>query len=526
MNRALAAHPENEMLDLIERLLASRFPDLITDKDRTAAGAVGRCRAQQEDPYRLVIANHSLAADPKTPRNDAENKGLELLESIVALGHRDVLKILIAPVGLTNALLSRVAAVPNCHPVIQEPDTFEESFLTVVSKALEIAADESEEAAPRQEVVVNLKLDRDWGEYQFKGVGDFKYFTEPAPLHFNRSKLEQLIKLSALAKDQPQWEELLLIIGKQLGELLFTGDNAQFWGDLRAAQTSAGGTERKRICFNIGRPVHSAALEALLHPEEDRFWMLQVPMYRRLTRPAQDPLRRPVLFKERKRPPKPFTAFIIEAPAEGLVQGVKNEQGRDLELPPLKNVSAEADSVEKILRKVASSVERLGPKDVPQGRSFKDYLLERLKNGPWDLVHYAGHSLYQEVSGGDSDSPGKGFLFLPGTRYVEALDIELLNIYLAKAETRFLYLSGCQSSEAGFVFELARLQIPGVLGFRWPINDWAALEFAQTFYDNLFDERACPCLEKAFLATRCKLRDAHREDRIWAAGTLIVQDPD
>ena len=119
---------------------------------------------------------------------------------------------------------------------------------------------------------------------------------------------------------------------------------------------------------------------------------------------------------------------------------------------------------------------------------------EVLKTDHWDLVHYAGHSYYDEKEGG-------GYLFFPGD-FAEPLEIQMFNTHLENAQTRFVYLSGCQSSEAGFVFELAKLQIPGVLGFRWPINDNPALEFARKFYGELF-KNGSPCVEKAFLETRC-----------------------
>jgi len=105
------------------------------------------------------------------------------------------------------------------------------------------------------------------------------------------------------------------------------------------------------------------------------------------------------------------------------------------------------------------------------------------------------------------------------------VEVEMFNSHLDRAQTRFAYLSGCQSSETGFVFELARLQIPAVLGFRWPINDDAALRFASGFYEKLFGN-AAPCLEKAFLATRCAMRDKLKQDKIWASAMLILQDPD
>src|SRR5262249_7350792 len=147
--------------------------------------------------------------------------------------------------------------------------------------------------------------------------------------------------------------------------------------------------------------------------------------------------------------------------------------------------------------------------------TFKDYLQKRLASERWDLVHYAGHSHYVEAT-------GTGYIFFPG-RFVEELNIEVFNTFLTKAQTRFIYLSGCKSSEAGFVFEMARLQIPGVLGFRLPINDQTALEFAKVFYSNLFKKGSGPCLETAFLSTRCAIRERYKQDQIWAAAMLILQ---
>jgi hypothetical protein len=245
--------------------------------------------------------------------------------------------------------------------------------------------------------------------------------------------------------------------------------------------------------------------------------MLKMPMYRRLIRPAQAPMQRTVLFKGRSRRPEPFNALIIESAAEGIVDGLTDRQGHALRLAQLGNVKPEADAVEAILGGRAQHLRRLRPADVPAGPSFKSYVQDVLKGGHWDLVHYAGHSYYYEEK-------GKGYLIFPG-ELAEALDIELYNTHLERAQTRFIYLSGCQSSEAGFVFELARLQIPGVLGFRWPINDDSALQFARRFYEELFKGGA-PCLEKAFLATRCAIRDALKQDKIWAAAMLILQDGD
>ncbi len=506
------------MLDSMAVALRDRFPDVIMEGVRNALAAADQCRAQMGDPFRAVVANYSIAPDFRTRRNDAENRGMEFLESLAALGHGDTPKILISPV-LTTDLFRRVERLGNCRMLLMDDTSrFEDLFLEEVGRALERATGVSEEEEPKQlKVVVSLNLAQQFWEYELKGVG-FPYTTQRTTLQIDPPSLERLVRRSRRAARNPDdWEQELLEIGQDFGKLLLDG-NPPFLRALSDAEAKAGGAERKSICFSIEKSVHPAVLEALTDPEDESFWMLKVPMYRRLIRSGQAPMQRNVLFKGRSRRPEPFSALVIESPAEGVVDGLTDSQGRPLQLASLGNVKPEADAVEAILRERARELKRIGPSDVPAGASFKSYVQEVLKGGRWDLVHYAGHSYYDE-------DKGKGYLFFPG-EFAEALDIEIFNTQLDRAQTRFIYLSGCQSSEAGFVFELARLQIPGVLGFRWPINDGPALEFASRFYQELFKGGGAPCLEKAFLATRCSIREAFKQDKIWAAAMLILQDAD
>jgi hypothetical protein len=109
MRKALAVYPDADMLDLMASALKEKFPDLMTEMVRSAAAATDQCRAQMDDPFRVIIANYSIAPDFRTPRNESENKGMEFLESLEGLGHGDVPKILIAPTA-SNSLLSRLTA--------------------------------------------------------------------------------------------------------------------------------------------------------------------------------------------------------------------------------------------------------------------------------------------------------------------------------------------------------------------------------------------------------------------------------
>jgi hypothetical protein len=516
MRRLLAVHPDLDMLELMDRALSERLTDVVLEGVRNVAAATRLCRAQMDDPFHVVIVNYNVAADLKTQLNDGDNSGIQFLESLGNFGHGDAPKILIAPTA-TNSLVTRLQEVANSRLLpMENPATFEDAFVAAVGRALDRSSESPDEVRKQVKVVLSIDLERQYSEYQLTGVG-FTYVPRPGTLQIDYREFRRIINRSSRAGEHVnEWEQELLEIGQDFGKLLLYG-NPDFLTDLKDAQAKAGGEENKSICFSIERSVHPAALEALTDPREESFWMLKVPMYRRLIRPGQSALERQVLFKGQSRGPEPFSALIIESPVEGLVENLKDKDNRRIELKPLGNVTPEADEVERVLRRRAHSVERIAPTTVPAGSSFQSCVQEALKR-PWDLVHYAGHSYYHEGS-------GKGYLFFPGEFGAEALDIEMFNTYLNRAKTRFVYLSGCQSSESGFVFELAKLQIPGVLGFRWPINDSAALEFAGKFYEELF-KGALPCLEKAFLATRCAMRSAFKQDKIWAAAMLILQDPD
>jgi hypothetical protein len=502
------------MLAEIGELLKENFSDVITTPVRYLSAAADQCRAQLDDPFRLIIVNHSIAKDFRSPLIDAENLGINFLESLKNIGHAHVPTILTAP-SVDSTLYAAVEALRTCHLLLQDCN-FADRFAGAAKKALDENKADPEQEEPKQvKIVVSLNLEKQLWEYQLKGIG-FTYFKPAVSLQMDSSEIKRFIERSRRAVKNPEWEPELLDVGKEFGRVLLYG-NPDFLADLRVAEAIAGGAERKTICFSIEKSIHPAALEALTHPKDKDFWMLQVPMYRRLIPTVPTTQDRTALFSRKRL--EAFNTLIIESPAEGAVERLTDKDGQPLYLDALKNVTEEADEVEEALLSLdLGKVERIGPGKIPADSTFKEHLQKRLTSGRWDLVHYAGHSYYNEAT-------GNGYIFFPG-RFVEELNIEVFNTFLAKAQTRFIYLSGCKSSEAGFVFEMARLQIPGVLGFRWPINDQTALEFAKVFYSNLFKKGSGPCLETAFLSTRCTIRERYKQDQIWAAATLILQDAD
>jgi hypothetical protein len=300
-------------------------------------------------------------------------------------------------------------------------------------------------------------------------------------------------------------------LGAELADQIFK-DNLVFYKRVTEAADRAGGSDHKVICFNVEEKVHPAMLEALA-PRGEEFWMLEVPIYRRLTVVGQAPFERKPIFSDSNR--TPFRALIIESPVAGYV----NLGGPPLALESLGHVSAEADWLESKLTSIgALRVDRISPESIPAGVSYKAYLQALLTapgQGP-DVVHYCGHSYYDEAS-------GKGYLFFPGQQ-IETLELDVFSAWLT--QTSFLFLSGCQSSQQGFVFQLARRQVPVVLGFRCPIYDDSALEFTKQFYTALFEGDCAYCFERAFLSARRAMKELDSTNRIWAAPMLIVQGSD
>ncbi len=196
----------------------------------------------------------------------------------------------------------------------------------------------------------------------------------------------------------------------------------------------------------------------------------------------------------------------------------------------LHNIEAAANFLEEFL----SGKEAVGRvKKIPQrGEVCTRELVRKCltEEGPWDIVHYAGHSYFGRYKGEGRDKATwtdhkEGLLFFPGEMEGEVTHVrsELFSKWLRDARTRFIYLSSCHSSEEDFLYELADRGIPSALGFRWDIKDNLAEEHTRIFYANMLK---CLSLEYAFLRTRRDMHDAYKKQEIiWAAPVLILQTP-
>ncbi|MFC1516257.1 CHAT domain-containing protein [Thermodesulfobacteriota bacterium] len=261
----------------------------------------------------------------------------------------------------------------------------------------------------------------------------------------------------------------------------------------------------------IEKNIHPLILESLIEEEEDTFRMLKSPIYRRLSIPGRT---NTLLFGPKNTVPD-INCLIIES---NLPEGTYVEK-IDKEFEWLENVPVESDWIERYLNGLKEElnigeVERINENETPNGITFKEYVLSMLEKNEWHLVHYAGHSFYDKNN-------HQAYVFFPKKSEIEAISIKMFSKWLRDARTSFIYLSSCRSSEENFVFELAKNQIPVIIGFRWDIEDLSAAEHAKKFYQNLFERTRS--LEYAFLETRKEMYERNPENKVWAAPILILQ---
>jgi hypothetical protein len=293
--------------------------------------------------------------------------------------------------------------------------------------------------------------------------------------------------------------------------------------------------ESARIRFNVDEYMHPVLVEALTTPTEEGgdpdFWMLQAPIFRKYPRAGQ----RYPLFKDHASRQHRLDCLIIQ----GQLTEFHAPAPVDRDLRDIPLVAEEVDWLEDFLRTNRDSfsigeVEVLRYPGKPgDDRPFAKQLEGVLAEKDWRLVHYAGHSA-------KSASDSGGFL-VAGSEDSDIIDVqdfarwakgranrgELVN-GIEDAGPQFVFLSSCESADSYFVLQLVEQMVPAVLGYRWPIGDSAARNFAESFYRHLFeDPEGNRYLEYAFMKAKRDLHRAHRgmngARAMWAAPLLVMQ---
>jgi hypothetical protein len=389
----------------------------------------------------------------------------------------------------------------------------------VIQKATDILSGIASSPVQRNRLVLTLSAERGHS-YRLEAGGNL--YAQGA-LVIEEEELSDIIDESKDAKDinqYPLWENLLRRIGRPLSKQIIETNV-----DLVRFLTELTGTTRTiEVCFDVSRDLHSAVLEALLEPaeasrpgwkseRERNFWMLKAPIYRRLFQGTGST--RSALFQVRN--PPVVNCLVVESDVDGIVRTVRDSSGDPLSLRSLPNVRQEAEWLAQELPRIVGksiNVQRVNDEQArAEGLTLRELVMRTLTSGTeWHLIHYAGHCYFDARQ-------AKAYLFFPNHPYIDALELGEFSTWLRDA--RFVYLSGCDSSEEEFVYELATNAVPAAFGFRWKIEDDLAIEFTKSFYKSLF--LRTKSLEYALLEARREMRSLFKERRVWAAPLLMMQ---
>lgn len=170
------------------------------------------------------------------------------------------------------------------------------------------------------------------------------------------------------------------------------------------------------------------------------------------------------------------------------------------------STTTELSSVQRLLGAMREGVE--------PPISSRDRLLQRMKEGDFDWLHFTGHRYF------DIDDPTASALHLGNEKFQAA--------YLGTMEGRwkgqepFVFFNACRTSGSsprltqldGWAQRCLRAGAAGFAGTSWAVRSDAALRFATTFYENLSKNQP---VGAAFFDARLQTRDAIAGNCSWLA---------
>jgi len=306
-----------------------------------------------------------------------------------------------------------------------------------------------------------------------------------------------------------QWDSRVSRLRVNLKQYLIT-ENDQFRMDLKDALRQVENLDNTRVQFVVDEKVYPVLLEAVLSPDLDDttdnrsdYWMEHAPLIRYISGNRVGK----TLYKEEQR--VPINVLIIGSDTSGGVDLI--DSGKEIQLESLSSIELECSQLENHLLTLKKAGINLNKPRIIQGGSRSE-IKKVLEEKKWDIVHYAGHSFYDEIT-------HNAYVFFNDNEgYATAVKIEDFARYLRN--TRLLVLSSCTSAHQGFVFELAKNQIPAVLGFRAEIEDDIAREFSLHFFKNLFVLKS---VEDAFFQARKFLYEDDKSRHACTNPVLVLE---
>jgi len=513
MARYLIAHCNAEVLRVLNGALwkacceGGQSPDI--QRADNVAQVVQYCG---EAPFDFVVTSLDLAADPT--KSVESNRGLEVVKWV-----RDhmanALILLIAPTYREETW--RFARKCGAQ-VVYEDDLRGGSLVEdVVSHGTTIPD------RPPPQNWIQVEIDVQMGTFQVSDDLNRAKRTR-GELKVDKTSKARMAQLTEeltcmVQRREPAWNRQLRRLGRAIRRDLFVrrpqGLRDAYISALTATDCHE---ETTRVRFVVGKRAYEVPFEAILCPiRPNEHWMLQAPLYRAVRDSRQPPgLTADPLFEDEEDLRRPINCLIIDANTSGTFTDPPCELG------PLGNTRTECERLDEMLKRNRDAlnggiVKTLSADGLDEDAwPCKERVRELAEDTEWHVVHYVGHSYY--------DSAHKwGYLFFPElfSRQPQPVRVREFARWFQAGKPRFFYLSSCESAAQDFVFELAVWAgLPAVAGFRWRVDEEAALHYALSFYRHLLEIR---CLELAFTEARKDARKAGEQDLTWASATLVIQ---
>lgn len=448
----------------------------------------------EEEDVTHCIVHEDLPPDRQSV--PAAGQGLQFAEQFRRLRPSAPLTLIYTRKAVTDSDLNRLTAL-NAGAVRNSEDGIRVLIERVLS-GMSLSC-----AQPLMDITIDLAKN----EYRISS-DRIPLSDQVGPLRLQEFELNNYLMLSKQFEEHTDWSTPLSVLKESLRGSLIR-NHPVFQGALLAALSDKRVANNSCVHFRINQQQYDVAFEAIEHPHDKTFWMLQAPVFRSIadaaTLPAQP------LFNGSA---APLNCLLIVSAASGLcaLTNAANEIRGMHRYDDLPQAELEFANLLRVFQAQAAAG-RIGLVDeVGASAPLTATLLKaKITSQRWDIVHFIGHTDYFE---------DRALIILPGARPGEAQAIGLEEIAPLLARTRFVYLSSCKGTKLAFVRRLAEHGVPSVLGFRSTIRDDLALEHAQYFYERLFSVNS---LERAFLSTRKHFHEQHPKERLWACSSLVMQ---
>jgi hypothetical protein len=513
---ALIVHHEVEYHQIIREAIEEAWDPaarcvMVSNQDK----AIDRLGQQQQQPYGLLVTDRDIARDATSPRDPNAHAGLDLVDRAAAQNSR--LFAVVLATHIDDETNRRINRHPYCRAVSYEKieDDLRSTInqLKELQRRLDAGLPPTPVERPPSFVHVSVRGTAKMCELTyFDRNGSRKHVD--GPIELDDVLLQRLTRYTkylkdTLGNDYRNWEFMLSECGANIDKALThsTKVNAALIEVMSLADL-----DRIVFCFHTDR-LHFPIFYEALH-RNGKFCALESTFARRL---HVEQLRGyPLLWGAAAGERQLLRCLVIEA-------NVKGRFG-DTILRPLSHLSSECDEIRKFDHRTGNrrheatrlvEITSVSTSDFGAAAFRAEVDAQLRRNGPWDVIHYAGHSIYE-----GEGLEGQGYLFYPAERDGEVEAIPLDAFINSLSHVGLVYLSSCQSSSESIVFGLADQSVPAIIGFRWPIRDDLALAFARGFYEAIVVGGMH--LGPAFVAARRELNKEKTPH--WFAPVLIVQN--